>query len=230
MYYDIIYDTKKDYAQEAKRLHELIRQHKRSSGKKLLDVACGTGRHISLLHEFYDVEGLDLSREQLKIARKRNPGVNFHRGNMVNFKLRKKYDAITCLFSAIGYVKTVSRLRQAVKNMARHLHSGGVLIVEPWISPERWEVGRIDVTFVDRPKLKIARMNTTKRRGKISITNFHFLIGTPEGIEYFVESHKMGLFSHQEYTAAITRSGMKIIYDPRGLMGRGLYIGKKPLK
>jgi SAM-dependent methyltransferase len=226
-YYDVIYDSMKDYKQEAKRLNEFIQRHKQSSGVKLLDVACGTGRHVSLLRAFYDVEGLDLSKEQLEIARKRNPGVHFHHGNMVNFTLRKKYDAITCLFSAIGYVITVKRLRQAVQNMSKHLHAGGVLIVEPWITPKGWKVGRIDGTFVNQPKLKIARMNNTRRRGKISITNFHFLIGTPKGIKYFVEPHEMGLFSHQEYMAAFTRSELKVVYDPEGLTGRGLYIGKK---
>jgi SAM-dependent methyltransferase len=229
-YYDIIYDTKKDYAEEAKRLHTLIQKHKQTSGRALLDVACGTGRHISLLRKFYDAEGLDLSKQQLKIARKRNPGVNFYHGNMLNFRLRKKYDVITCLFSAIGYTKTVSKLRQAMKNMAGHLNAGGVLIVEPWITPDLWKTGRIDAIFIDQPKLKIARMNTTERRGKISVTDFHFLVGTPESIRYFVESHEMGLFSHREYMAAVTRSGLNAVYDPKGLTGRGLYIAKKPPK
>ena len=49
-YYDVIYDAVgKDYRKEARRIHQLIRIHKKSKGKALLDVACGTGRHIKSL-------------------------------------------------------------------------------------------------------------------------------------------------------------------------------------
>src|SRR5208337_3581881 len=85
-YYDAIYDAVgKDYGREAKRLRELIRKHQKSTGKTLLDVACGTGRHISFLKQSFEVEGLDLDRKLLAIARRRNPDITFHYGNMLNF-------------------------------------------------------------------------------------------------------------------------------------------------
>lgn len=69
-FYDAIYGTMKDYAREAQLVHELIQQHKQSPGNALLDVACGTGRHISYLREHYAVEGLDLDEQMLEIARR----------------------------------------------------------------------------------------------------------------------------------------------------------------
>jgi SAM-dependent methyltransferase len=56
-YYDAIYGYK-DYAAEAGRLHELIQQ-RRPGARTLLDVACGSGRHIEHLAAFYDVTGVD---------------------------------------------------------------------------------------------------------------------------------------------------------------------------
>ena len=68
-YYDVIYDAAgKNYKAESKRLDELIRRHKKSVGNALLDVACGTGRHISYLKSSYSAEGLDLDPGLLAIA------------------------------------------------------------------------------------------------------------------------------------------------------------------
>src|SRR3989304_8847523 len=136
-YYDMIYDaSEKDYRKEAKRIHQLVRSYKKSKGKALLDVGCGTGRHIQSMWKYYSCEGLDIQPKLLSIARKRNPRTVPHRGNMLTFNLHKQFDAITCLFSAIGYMKTIRELNRAIKNMACHLNAGGVLIVEPWLIPE----------------------------------------------------------------------------------------------
>jgi SAM-dependent methyltransferase len=229
-YYDIIYDAvKKDYGRETNRLREIIRRRKRSAGKELLDVACGTGRHISFLKQFFAVEGLDLDHRLLAIARKRNPGIPLHQANMLKFKLHKQFDVITCLFSAIGYMTTVPKLRQAIMNMARHLKPGGVIIVEPWLTPKSYQPGRIDAVLVRQPKLKIVRMNQTIAKGRISILDFHYLVGTPHAIEYFKEHDEFGLFTHDQYLKAFHAAGLKVVYDAKGLIGRGLYIGTKSL-
>jgi len=63
----------------------------------------------------------------------------------------------------------------------------------------------------------------------VSVIDFHYLVATPEGIEHFTECHELGLFSHDEYLGAFVASGLEVVYDPRGLMGRGLYVGLRPL-
>jgi ubiquinone/menaquinone biosynthesis C-methylase UbiE len=226
-FYDAIYGTMKDYAYEAQQIHELIQQYKQTSGTTLLDVACGTGRHIPFFRQHYTVEGLDLDEQMLAIARQRNPEVIFHHADMVDFDLGHSFDVIVCLFSSIGYVKTVSRLHQTLQTMHRHLYPGGVVLIEPWLTPEAYEVGHIGAVFVDQPDLKIARMNKSEVEDGISIMNFHYLVGTPQGIEHFTEQHELGLFSHEEYLNAFRTSELDVVYDPdpRKLMGRGLYIG-----
>ena len=202
----------------------------RASGLKinhLLDVACGTGQHITHLKSHFQVEGLDLDDELLSVARERHPDITFHKGDMTSFGLNNTYDVMTCLFSSIGYVRTLENLNQAVATMAHHLKPGGLLIIEPWLTPDAVKPDVPYAVFVDDPNLKIARINTTKIAGRLSLFTFHYLIGTPEGTEHLVEEHILGLFTTDEMTAAFHNAELTVTYDPDGLTGRGLYIGKK---
>ncbi len=228
-FYDLIYAAAgKDYRAEALRLHELIQAHKRSPGKALLDVACGTGAHLAELRRWYDVEGLDLDPQMLALAAQRGPGVPLHQADMGDFSLPRTFDAVICLFSSIGYAKTEPNLRQALATMARHTAPGGIVIIEPWILPERWEDGHVGAVFVNEPSLKIARINTSERRDNVTSLTFHYLVGTPEGIESFTEEHELGLFSDGQYREAFRAAGLDAASDAGGLIGRGLYYGVRP--
>ncbi len=136
-YYDAIYASKgKDYPAEAEYLHAIIRRNRRSGGNELLDVACGTGGHIGPLSKDYSVTGLDLDPGMVAYARVRHPGVDIVEGDMISFDLGRKFDVVVSLFSSIGYTKTLEMMTQAIGCMAEHLHPGGVLIVEPWLTPD----------------------------------------------------------------------------------------------
>jgi len=227
-YYNAIYASMgKDHATEARKIHQLIQEHKHTSGNTLLEVACGTGLHASILREDYQVEGLDLDAGLLEVASQNYPDIPLHQADMTEFDLGKQFDAVTCLFSSIGYVKTKERLAQAVQNMTRHLLPGGVLIVEPWFTPEQWKPGRVSALFVDQPNLKISRMNISEVDGHLSFFVFHYTIGTPQGVEHFTERHELGLFTHEEYLEAFQKVELEVVHDPEGLDGRGLYIGLK---
>lgn len=228
-YYNAIYAaTGKDHVREARLAHSFIQAHKRGPGNRLLEVACGTGLHAAVLGQFYQVEGLDLDAGMLAVAQESLPGIPFHRADMADFDLGREFDALTCLFSSIGYVRTRARLDQALATMARHLAPGGVLLVEPWFTPEGWTPGRVSAVHVDGPDLKITRMNVSAVEGRLSYFVFHYLIGTPQGVEHFTERHELGLFTHQEYLEAFRKAGLQVSHEPQGLDGRGLYIGVRP--
>jgi SAM-dependent methyltransferase len=225
-FYDKIYAFK-DYSAEVEQLTAIIHEHLRSGGNRLLDVACGTGKHVEYLKEHFDVAGLDINEDLLALARQRNPGVPFHPGDMVDFDLGRQFDVVTCLFSSIGYVKTLDNFERAVTCMARHLVDGGVLVVEPWFTPDNWYTPSVHARFIDEPEFKVARINTSFQEGRLSYFDLHYLIGTPEGTEHFVERHELGLFETEEMQAAIEGAGFDVTYDPEGLIGRGLFIGRK---
>ena len=227
-YYDKIYSFK-DYEAETKRLLRIIREHLQPEGSRLLDVACGTGLHLEFLKAHFQVEGLDLSQGMLDVARRRLSDVPLHRADMTDFDLGREFDVVTCLFSSIGYVKTLDGLHRAVGSMAHHLAPGGLLIIEPWFVPEDWHPNTVHALFIDEPELKIARVNTSMVEGWVSIFDLHYLIGTPAGTEHILEHHEMGLFTMDDMQSALADFGLEASYDEEGLTGRGLYIGRRPL-
>jgi len=227
-YYDDIYGSMgKDYAAETGKVHKFIQKYGKTAGDLLLDVACGTGIHAGYLNRHYKVEGLDLDLQMLSVARKKHPMIRFHQDDMTSFDLGRQFDIITCLFSSIGYTKTKSKLYKAIRNMGRHLLPGGILLVEPWFTPEQWYRGRVSILKVDKPNLKIIRMSRSGQSRKVSLIEFQYLIGTPKGIKHYTETHELGLFSHEEYLDAFVAAGLRVVHDKKGLDGRGLYIGQK---
>jgi ubiquinone/menaquinone biosynthesis C-methylase UbiE len=222
-FFDALYRSK-DYASAVKKLHSLLLQIK-PDAKSLLDIACGTGNHLGYLREHYQCEGLDINPDLLTIARKKCPEVTFHQGDMVDFKLTGKFDIVTCLFSSISYVKTADNLTRTLASMVRHLHPGGIIVIEPWLKPEKYWTDRLVANFVDEPELKISWMYIGRLEGKIVISDVNYLVGTPQSIQHFTERHEMGLFTHEEYLEAFRESGIQVQYDSEGLFGYGIYIG-----
>jgi SAM-dependent methyltransferase len=175
----------------------------------------------------FKIEGLDLDEAMLNIARTKYPDVPFHHGDMIDFDLGRQFDVVVSLFSSIGYAVTPDRMTRAVRNMARHVRPGGLLVIEPYFSPEAWKprIKAPGANFVDRPEITIVRMIDWVREGNVIKTTFHYLVGDAYGVQHFTEPHEMGLFSHDDFRAAFAATGMAMTYDEKGLMGRGLYIG-----
>lgn len=225
-FYDAIYSFK-DYRAATDALRAVVREQK-PDARTLLDVACGTGKHLELLQSDFDVAGLDLNDEMLDVARARCPGVPFHAASMVDFDLGQQFDLITLLFSSIAYVRTVEAMRETIATLARHLAPGGLIVLEPFFAPERLWTGTITANFVDQPELKIAWMYNTIREDRVAILDINYLVGTPAGIDRFTERHELGLFTNDEYADAFADAGLTATRDEDGLFGRGMYLAHKP--
>ncbi|SFT33908.1 Methyltransferase domain-containing protein [Geodermatophilus amargosae] len=226
-FYDALYHFV-DYEGAARKLHGEIRE-RAPGASSLLDVGCGTGQHLQRLRQWYEVEGLDLDGGLLNIARQRCPGVPFHEASMVDFDLPRRFDVVTCLFSAIAYVQTVEDMSRTVTTMARHLEPGGLLVVEPWFEPGRYWTDTITANHYDSAQQKICWMYTSKRDGDVSVLDIQYLVGTPDRVEHLVEQHRLGLFTKEQHLKALGDAGLEeATFDEQGLVGRGLYVATKP--
>jgi len=223
--YDGFYDAlDKDYRWEAGVVLRHVRRHLRRP-RTLLDVACGTGRHLEVFAETLDCTGVDLDAEALAVARRRCPGVRFEHADLEALDLGRRFDVVTCLFSSIAYMPTVARLRSAVRALARHVEPGGVLVVEPWYTPDDWDDDQLNVLVVDEPDRKAVRTSRGSHRGLTSVLDFDFLVTTAAGSRRFHERHELRLFRTDQLVGAFEAAGLGVEVDPEGLFGHGLVVG-----
>jgi SAM-dependent methyltransferase len=223
--FDIRY-AQKDYAGEASRFGRLVaRVHPTAS--TLLDVACGSGLHLQHLKSEYRVEGLDLSPELLDTARRRLGDVPLHHGNMAGFDLERSFDLVTSFFASIAYLPDVETMRQAIASMAKHLANGGVLFLEPWLTPAVYRENEVVHNFRRTPERAISWMYVMRRRGTVAVWDIHWLVGTPEdGVTHFVETEELSLFTTEDVIAAMRDAGLDVVHDTRGLHGYGAMVAR----
>ncbi|MEK6857294.1 MAG: class I SAM-dependent methyltransferase [Nanoarchaeota archaeon] len=226
-HYDLIYSSK-NYKQEANKIKKLISKYKKSSGKELLEVACGTGRYLKYFKKGFSCTGVDINRGVLKVAKKNIKGIDFVQANMINMKLNKKFDVILCLFASIGYVKTYENLRKTIKKFSEHLKKGGVIIIEPWFNKKTYKTG-FHSTIYRGNEVDIVRLRDSKIFGNNSLIDMHYLLAEKnKPVKYLVDKHTLGLFNVDKTLKLMRTVGLKTTFVKNGLVKeKGLYVGVK---
>lgn len=231
-WYDPLYAAAgKDHAAEARAVLGLAT----AAGVRVdsvLDVACGTGQHLVAFREAVgDVAGLDNAPAMLEVARERlGPGVPLRHADMRTFSLDRQFDLVTCLFSAVGHVRDESDLDAAVATMARHVAPGGLLVVEPWLTPQTVHVdGTRTLDTVETGDGVCARAARSVLRGDVLVVEFAWAIATPESVTSHTESYRMPLFTQERYLAAVAAAGLEPSWTYHDAMQaqRGLLLGRR---
>jgi cyclopropane fatty-acyl-phospholipid synthase-like methyltransferase len=69
-------------------------------GARVLDLGCGNGQKIARLADRFDVTGVDISKEQLRLARAEIPNARFVHADLAELDFpAESYDAVTALYS-----------------------------------------------------------------------------------------------------------------------------------
>lgn len=103
--------------------------------RTVLDVACGTGSFLAEINKFnYQLAGFDFSHEMVRQARLKvdHQGlmIPLWHGNMTNFALRYKIDAIVCLYDSINYLFSLDEVKQFYQVCYENLKSPGFLLFD----------------------------------------------------------------------------------------------------
>jgi SAM-dependent methyltransferase len=109
----------------------LVKSIELDSPQKILDLACGFGRHANRLAALgHTVIGIDYMPGFLKIAQEKaaemGVKVDYHQGDMRQIRFEGEFDRVILLFTSFGYFED-SENEQVIQGMARALKPGGLL-------------------------------------------------------------------------------------------------------
>jgi len=101
---------------------------------RVLDAGCGTGRVAIELHRRgVEVVGVDLDPQMLAAARRKEPAIPWHRGDLATFVVPEPsgepatFDVVVMAGNVMIFVAPGTEA-EVVANMARHLRPGGLLV------------------------------------------------------------------------------------------------------
>jgi len=225
--YDAIYFSFKDYKAEAAAIAAQIRSE-HPKARTVLDVACGTGEHARLLatEHGFTVDGVDLNADFLRLARSKHPAGKFYEADMRDFQLPDRYDAVICMFSSIGYVKTLPELERALQTFRRHLAPNGVVIVEPWFSPEVVKSGSHSVRAATANGIHVERTGRVVIEDRMCLLTFDYAIEEGGQTRHTSEVHELGLFTKDETLEAFADAGLAAEHHAPSDLNRGLYVAR----
>lgn len=136
---------------------------KPAGGERVLDLACGTGRHSrELRRRGFEVVGVDISPELLEMAEQEAAAeslqISFMQADLRELELSEEFDLVLSLNDgAVGYFESDEENRRTFEVVARALRSGGghlmqlpnVLHAEKSLPAKSWIVGESTLELSD---------------------------------------------------------------------------------
>lgn len=114
-------------------LEEIERRAERLGirGRRVLDLACGTGKSfLPLLARGYEVAGIDISPRMAEIAQAKAPSATIDVADMCELAKVGDFDLVTCLDDAVNYLLDRDQLDGFFASSHRNLALGGVLVFD----------------------------------------------------------------------------------------------------
>ncbi len=202
-YYHLLYSNRDDKEADAfiVRLLNVLNAEK---GGKVLDLACGAGRHARVMARLgYQVTGLDLSVESIAKAKSLSSGETYEVGDMRFFELGQRFDCVFNLFTSFGYFENSEDNSAVLQRVFEHLAEDGTFVLDYF-----------NATCV------IANMVPTEEK---MIGNVHFSISKEvrnghickgieivDGAEQLHFEERVQLFHFEDFKKMLERAGFAI--------------------
>jgi len=200
-YYHLLYHNRND--EEAQGfIDRLLEYLNVSKEARVLDVACGKGRHAIYMNEKgFNVTGIDLSEHSIMEAKEsENDRLRFFVRDMRK-PLKHEYDVILNMFTSFGYFENRNENRISINHLAKALHPDGCLVVD----------------FLNSKKAQLQLVHREKK--------------TVDGIDFFIERKFTGESfikrirfmadgeeqEFQEQVQALTLADFKECFEDAGL-------------
>lgn len=178
---------------------------------KILDIACGKGRHAKAMAEMhYQVEGIDLSKNAIEEAKKfENDYLHFAVHDMRNQYKENYFDAAFNLFTSFGYFDTTRDNERTALAMTNNLIQGGLLIID----------------FINTQKAKNALQDEIKEEKNIDSIQFSIVKNYEQ--KYFIKRIEVQdgeqIINFEEKIQALVLEDFLNLFQPLGMQLQKTY-------
>lgn len=183
--------------------------------QNVLDIGCGSGRHLEFVATAGRVTGVDQSESMLAHAATRVPGAELVCCTADQFDGRSDYDLVYSIFHVVNYMVANVDLFSFFECMARSLNGRGRGFIDFW-NRAAWIHSLPEVRSVHGSGDQIAFSRTSKpttideQTGYVRIEIETFVSTDDQPYERFVEHHEMRAYTDFELELAAMQAGLKV--------------------
>lgn len=205
-YYHLLYGKRDDKEAETF-IHNLVEFLAPPRGSRMLDLACGKGRHSRILAALgYDVTGIDLSENNIAEASKyATDTLHFKVHDMRTLFCRVEFDYVFNLFTSFGYFENEDDNIRTLESVHECMTGKGIFIQDYFnaeIIPERFRAS--ETKIVDGVEFEIRKTIDHKRI--VKCINF-----CDKGVDYDFRE-KVSLFNYDDFKAMYRKTGFRILH------------------
>lgn len=206
-----------DYKRWAKYIILLMRRvdsqirRSRIKGKKLCELACGTGNiSLNMSKLGYDVTGVDMSKNMLAMAEEKFAGRNRHNSrflnhDMVTYSSKSSFDVVICTYDSINYIPDVDLLKQFFRSVFSSLKPGGIFVFDASLESNSLSDSSL---FIQRGKYRgiyYQRRSAYDSKTKIHTT----LVRVKRNGKVFEEVHREYVYKLDTLRELVTGAGFR---------------------
>lgn len=238
-----VYDylmTGTDYYGWAGYIQRILEEHG-CPGKRVLDLACGTGSStLALGEKGYEVTGLDLSPQMLGVAREKarekKREIPFIQQDMRQLALPHKVDLVVVFQDGLNYILEEDELVMVFCRVLENLNPGGLFVFDINSVDKLPTVGGEVTCYEEEGMTLIWESSLDRDTGIWEITLTGFLRGRDNLYEKFKETHRERYYPGRVINRCLARAGLdrRAVYraftleEGRDTDQRVYYVARKP--
>lgn len=205
-YYHTLY-SHRNYEEAEQFIHNLCNFLQLPLGSKVLDFACGKGRHSYFLNRLgFDVLGVDLSFNSISAAKKfEKDGLRFGVSDIREAIPGEQFDAIFNLFTSFGYFNSLDENLKVMNAIHKMLVPDGIFVID-FMNANKVVKNLVSHEIVRRSQIEF-EISKKHENGQI-IKSIDF---TDQNKRYHFEERVQSI-SKAEFEKLISDSGLKLTH------------------
>lgn len=178
----------------------------------ILDIGCGTGSLTSLLTDFDQITGMDLSVDMLSIATQKSNKVNWIEGDMTEFELNQKFDVITIFCDSLNYLPEKDHVFTTFSHVFNHLETEGVFMFDVH-TPFKMNTLFNNQSYIDESEKVFLAWEAVQGEEPLSVWHDMSFFIKQDDNQYarFDESHYQRTYTEADYMEMLNNVGFSQI-------------------